>query len=117
MDSRRQSTLSSEPEVEATSSQSGQEPVQLDASHPMRPVGVEMGPIHPRFLSRKKWPLDNAERIIQYHKFVQLMTHRIRADESNDEETKLFTELIDYPDNYQYMVPASGMLPELFEPG
>ncbi|KAL8848203.1 MAG: hypothetical protein Q9221_006772 [Calogaya cf. arnoldii] len=117
MDSRRQSTLSSEPEVDATSSQSGQEPVQLDASHPMRPVGVEMGPIHPRFLSRKKWPLDNAERIIQYHKFVQLMTHRIRAGESNDEETKLFTELIDYPDNYQYMVPASGMLPELFEPG
>ncbi|KAL8648326.1 MAG: hypothetical protein Q9226_006045 [Calogaya cf. arnoldii] len=117
MDSRRQSTSSFEPEVEATQSQSGQELVQVDASHPMKLMGVEMGPIHPRFLSRKKWPLDNAEHIIQYHKFVQLMIHRIRAGESNDEETKLFTELIDYPDNYQYMVPASGMLPELFDPG
>lgn len=113
----RQSILSSEPEVGAKPSRSGQDTDQLDASHSTGTDGVGIGPIDPRFLARRTWPLDTPERIFQYHKFAQLMINRIRGGESNDQETKLFTDLINHPDNWQYMVSASGMLPELVEPG
>ncbi|KAI4282342.1 MAG: hypothetical protein L6R38_003022 [Xanthoria sp. 2 TBL-2021] len=113
----RQSILSSEPGVGAKPSRSGQDTDQLDASHSTGTDGVGLGPIDPRFLARRTWPLDTPERIFQYHKFVQLMINRIRGGESNDQETKLFADLINHPDNWQYMVPVSGMLPELVEPG
>ncbi|CAO1603655.1 hypothetical protein XANCAGTX0491_007234 [Xanthoria calcicola] len=113
----RQSSLSSERDVGAKPSQSGQGTDQLNASPSTDPDGVGLGPIDPRFLARKTWPLDTPERISQYHKFVRLMINRIRAGESNDADSKLFTDLIDHPDDRQYILSTSGMLPELDEPG
>ncbi|KAL8992273.1 MAG: hypothetical protein Q9169_007226 [Polycauliona sp. 2 TL-2023] len=96
---------------------SKQDPKQSDASSSAGSVGIGMGHIEPRFLAREKWPLNTPQRLVQYHKFVQLMINRIRAGESNDEETARFTALIDHSDDWQYMLPACGMLPELGEAG
>ncbi|KAL8868046.1 MAG: hypothetical protein Q9198_008311, partial [Flavoplaca austrocitrina] len=113
-----QSTLSSDLEaVQLKPLDSGPHTDRLHASPSTEPTGVGLGPIDPRFLARETWPLHSQERIFQYHKFTQLMIHRIRSGESNDQETKMFIDLIDYPNNEQYLVPASGMLSELVEPG
>lgn len=45
------------------------------------------------------------------------MIDRIRAGESNTEELDGFLGLFDTGENWQYMVPVLGMLPELVEPG
>lgn len=113
----RQSSLSSERDVGAKPSLSGQDTDQLNASPSTEPDGLGLGPIDPRFLARKTWPLDTPERLSQYHKFVRLMINRIRAGESNDAESKLFKDLIDHPDDRQYILSTAGMLPELDEPG
>ena len=113
-----QSSLSSDLEaVQLQSLDSGPHTDRFHASPSTEPTGVGLGPIDPRFLARKTWPLHNRERIFQYHKFTQLMIHRIRSGESNDPETRKFIDLIDYPNNERYLVPASGMLSELVEPG
>ncbi|KAL8903426.1 MAG: hypothetical protein Q9171_007404 [Xanthocarpia ochracea] len=107
--------LKSEIDVKASRSEQGTN--QLDAPPLTAPLGIGIGPIGPRFLARETWPLDTAEHLIQYHKFVQLMINRLRGGESNNAETNQFVDLIDFPHNWQYMVPALGMLPELNEPG
>ncbi|KAL9026516.1 MAG: hypothetical protein Q9196_004833 [Gyalolechia fulgens] len=80
-------------------------------------TGVGLGPIDAKFLTRQAWPIHNAEQMIQYRKFVQLMIHRIRAGESNDGETERFTTIFDWTNNWIYVFPVLGMLPELDDGG
>ncbi|KAL9004144.1 MAG: hypothetical protein Q9188_003014 [Gyalolechia gomerana] len=80
-------------------------------------TGVGLGPIDAKFLTRQAWPIHNAEQMIQYRKFAQLMIHRIRAGESNDGETERFTNIFDWTNNWIYVFPILGMLPELDDNG
>ncbi|KAL8767404.1 MAG: hypothetical protein Q9209_006094 [Squamulea sp. 1 TL-2023] len=113
----RLSILSPEPEVGAEEWRSERYANEFDASHSTGPTGIGLGPIRSRFFGRERWPIDTPERIFQYRKFVQLMIDRIRGGDSDDVETRQFTNLIDFPDGWQYIFPTFKMLPELTEPG
>lgn len=80
-------------------------------------TGVGLGPVDPKFLTREAWPLHTAEQLMQYRKFVQLLINRVRAGESNDAETKRFMDMFNTPNNWIYVIPALGMLPELDKHG
>ncbi|KAL8941701.1 MAG: hypothetical protein Q9216_002074 [Gyalolechia sp. 2 TL-2023] len=80
-------------------------------------TGVGLGPIDAKFLTRQAWPIHNAEQMIQYRKFAQLMIDRIRAGESNDGETERFKSIFDWTSNWIYVFPILGMLPELDDHG
>ncbi|KAI4244127.1 MAG: hypothetical protein L6R40_003111 [Gallowayella cf. fulva] len=116
MDSRL-SILSPEPELGARTARLEEVTDHSDALDAQTSSGIGLGPIHRRFLERETWPLDPPESILQYRKFVKLMIDRIRAGESNTEELDGFLGLFDTGENWQYMVPVLGMLPELVEPG
>lgn len=80
-------------------------------------IGTGLGPLDETFLTREAWPLRGAEALVQYHKFVQLMINRIRAGESDNEETERFINMFGTPGHWTWMVPALGMLPELEDDG
>ncbi|KAL8735131.1 MAG: hypothetical protein Q9166_001007 [cf. Caloplaca sp. 2 TL-2023] len=113
----RLSVLSPEPGISAKAMQNESVIDWLNTPYSQGPTGVGLGPIEPRFLERKTWPLKIPECISQYWKFVQLVINRIRAGESHSAETGKFLDLLGTGDDWQYILPALGMLPELVEPG
>ncbi|KAL8710595.1 MAG: hypothetical protein Q9220_004819 [cf. Caloplaca sp. 1 TL-2023] len=75
--------------------------------------GKGLGRIDPLCLTKERWPLHTSESIVQYRKFVRLMINRIRIGESNDEETANFLQMSSGREDWTYLAPALGMLPEL----
>lgn len=89
----------------------------IDTSSEQVLIGIGLGPIDPKYLTREAWSLQGAEALTQYRKFIQLMINRIRGGESNKNETERFTYIFERPAHWTWMIPALGMLPELEEHG
>ncbi|KAL8898769.1 MAG: hypothetical protein Q9207_006538 [Kuettlingeria erythrocarpa] len=80
-------------------------------------IGIGLGPIDPVFITRDKWPLHKEEGKTQYGKFAQLMVNRIRGGESNEIETKRFTDMFSELEHWPWIAPVLEMLPELDDNG
>ncbi len=80
-------------------------------------TGIGLGPIDPVFMTRDKWPLHKEEGRTQYGKFAQLMVNRIRGGESNEVETKRFSDMFSRLEHWPWMAPLLELLPELDDNG
>ena len=77
--------------------------------------GRGMGKIHPRFFEATTWAhkLDSAFEAHNYVKFVETMMNRIRFQESDPDEIRLFVSLIATDTNWKFMDLALPLIPEL----
>ena len=79
--------------------------------------GRGLGQVHPRILESATWAwrIDSFEGQGQYGKFVEAMMNRIRFEESNPEEIKMFIDLMAADENWNLLRVAQSHIPELRE--
>ncbi len=86
----------------------------LASVDPLGP-GLGLGKIANKFFWASTWEAKLSEPVgkIQYGKFVAMMVHRIRGEESCIEEVHHFAELLGTERNREFMRPAVPLIPEL----
>lgn len=77
--------------------------------------GLELGTIAEKFFWACTWEPRLSEPVgkVQYGKFVAVMVHRIRGEESCIKEVHHFVELLSTERNLEFMRPAVPLIPEL----
>lgn len=77
--------------------------------------GLGLGKIAEKYLMESTWEPRLLEPTgkIQYAKFVAVMVHRIRGEESCITEVHRFAGLLSTERNHEFMKPAVPLIPEL----
>lgn len=77
--------------------------------------GLGLGKIAGMFFCANTWEARLSEPVgkVQYGKFVAVMVHRIRGEESCIKEVHHFAELLSTERNVEFMRPAVPPIPEL----
>ena len=77
--------------------------------------GLGLGKIADKFFFESTWEPRLSEPMgkVQYAKFVAVMVHRIRGEESCVREVHRFAALLSTERNHDFMRPAVPLIPEL----
>ena len=77
--------------------------------------GLGLGTIAESLFWASTWESKLSEPMgkVQYGKFVAVMVHRIRGEESSITEVHHFAELLGIERNHDFMRPAVPLIPEL----
>lgn len=89
--------------------------IQLPSDEPDNSNGQGLGIVSPSMFEPSRWEPSSPVRKEQYLKFVNMILGRIRANESNATEARLFFELLKTDDKPEFWAPVSMFMQDLRE--